>query len=135
MWLRRLVVPSSRILQLRIGLLIGIFAVAPFWAERGVGICLFHKLTGLECPICGMTRAFQAISHGQFIQALNFNALSLAIYFFLVGLLFHDSLLLLIGTRIPIPAFLRRQRLYTYLFLFFIILIIYAIARNVSALP
>jgi hypothetical protein len=38
-------------------------------------VCLFHKLTGLNCPGCGMTRALFALLHGHFLRALHDNAL------------------------------------------------------------
>lgn len=46
--------------------------------------CIFNKVTGLYCPGCGMTRAIHSILRFQFIQALQYNALSLAIPLFLI---------------------------------------------------
>jgi Protein of unknown function (DUF2752) len=37
--------------------------------------CQFHRLTGLECPGCGATRAAYALLHGNFSAALRDNAL------------------------------------------------------------
>ena len=45
-----------------------------------IDICLFHAVTGLQCPGCGMTRAFCAISHGQFAYAWRLNPLSFHLY-------------------------------------------------------
>lgn len=38
-------------------------------------ICLFHQLTGLDCPGCGGTRSAYALLHGNLLQALKDNAL------------------------------------------------------------
>jgi hypothetical protein len=38
-------------------------------------VCQFHRLTGLNCPGCGMTRALYALLHGEVGTALQDNAL------------------------------------------------------------
>jgi hypothetical protein len=38
-------------------------------------VCQFHKLTGLNCPGCGATRALYALLHGNFLLALKDNSL------------------------------------------------------------
>ena len=38
-------------------------------------VCLFHKLTGLNCPGCGGTRAAYQLLHGHLLNALRDNAL------------------------------------------------------------
>ena len=38
-------------------------------------VCQFHRLTGLNCPGCGMTRAVYALLHGQVLAAWRDNAL------------------------------------------------------------
>lgn len=37
--------------------------------------CLFHQLTGWNCPGCGATRAAHALLHGDFIRAFRDNAI------------------------------------------------------------
>ena len=41
--------------------------------------CLFDKLTGIKCPVCGMTRAFCAIFQGNFILAFKLNHISFCV--------------------------------------------------------
>jgi hypothetical protein len=38
-------------------------------------VCLFHLLTGLNCPGCGATRAAYQLLHGHLLRALHDNAL------------------------------------------------------------
>lgn len=48
-------------------------------------LCSFRRWTGIDCPGCGMTRAFISVAHGDVVSAWNYNPASL--YFFgLVGL-------------------------------------------------
>ena len=44
--------------------------------------CTSKMLLGIDCPGCGMTRAFISISHGQFVHAWNFNPASFVAYLF-----------------------------------------------------
>jgi hypothetical protein len=37
--------------------------------------CPFRTITGLDCPLCGATRATFALLRGDVLTALNFNAL------------------------------------------------------------
>lgn len=37
--------------------------------------CLFHSLTGLECPGCGTQRAVHALFHGDIARAWSYNPL------------------------------------------------------------
>jgi hypothetical protein len=52
-------------------------------------VCEFHRLTGLSCPGCGMTRALYALLHGKIFTALHDNALFVMI---LGGLLVRSIL-------------------------------------------
>jgi hypothetical protein len=59
--------------------------------------CPLRALTGLDCPLCGATRATHALIHGDFATALDFNALYV-LALPVVGLL---VLLWLVRARIP----------------------------------
>ncbi|MDG1872558.1 MAG: DUF2752 domain-containing protein [Mariniblastus sp.] len=47
--------------------------------------CSARRLLGIDCPGCGMTRAFISISAGQFARAWHFNPVSFAFYLFVVA--------------------------------------------------
>jgi len=42
--------------------------------------CGFHKITGLPCPSCGMTRALFAAANGRFKEAFAFHPLGLLLF-------------------------------------------------------
>lgn len=46
--------------------------------------CLFKTVTGISCPACGMTRAFEAILHFDFLEACYQNLLSIPLFLFLI---------------------------------------------------
>lgn len=55
-------------------------------ADPRFRLCGFHWLTGLPCPLCGMTRAIFALGKGHFREAIGFNALSPVGFLMLFGL-------------------------------------------------
>jgi len=69
----------------------GIFAVSAIFASSAdfplIGnlyICPFKYITGYSCPGCGLTRAFLSTAHWHFIEALQYNALVLIFFPFLL---------------------------------------------------
>jgi len=48
--------------------------------------CLFHQLTGLNCPGCGSLRALHHLTHGEFLAAFRSNPL-LIVLLLLIALL------------------------------------------------
>jgi hypothetical protein len=45
-----------------------------------IPLCSFRLLTGLDCPGCGLTRAFCAISHGRLGDAWRYNPFGYLFY-------------------------------------------------------
>ena len=41
--------------------------------------CLFHRVTGFDCPGCGMTRATHAALHGRIGEAFRFNPVGMVL--------------------------------------------------------
>lgn len=65
------------------------FVLTPNTANL-IPLCFFKYLSHLDCPGCGLTRSFISISHGNFIQALQFNLLGPFVYlYFLIYLIRH----------------------------------------------
>lgn len=68
-----------------IGLIVvGIYSDWVGWVPEQVSLipCLFHSITNIPCPGCGMTRACLSITHGNFMQAYMLNPFA----FLLIGL-------------------------------------------------
>ncbi len=61
--------PSTRRLAAAFAVAGGMWAVAP--VHPGLP-CPFRTITGLPCPLCGMTRAVSAALHGDVIASLRF---------------------------------------------------------------
>ena len=77
------------------------------WLASGhlpdISVCGFLWLTGLECPLCGMTRAIAALLHGEWSQAIRLHALSPAALLILCGMAVSDCLRLA-GRGVRLPA-------------------------------
>ncbi|MBX7149358.1 DUF2752 domain-containing protein [bacterium] len=80
------------------------FFVAPSDVEGGFILCWFKRLTGIDCPGCGLTRAFLSIPRGHLWRAFLYNWASPFLYlaFFMYWL---SSLMeLLRGKQISYPG-------------------------------
>ena len=47
-------------------------------------LCIFKSLTGIDCPLCGMTRASYEILHMKWFSAFAYNQLSLMLPLLLI---------------------------------------------------
>lgn len=58
-------------------------------------VCMFHQLTGLDCPGCGSLRAMHQLLHGNLGEALRYNAfliLSLPLFAWVIFRLVKEQL-------------------------------------------
>ncbi|GAB4468852.1 MAG: hypothetical protein OHK0029_41350 [Armatimonadaceae bacterium] len=65
-------------------------------------LCLFHLLTGLPCPGCGMTRSVVSCAHGNWQTAWSFHPFGPVVF---AGLVVASVQKI---TRFPVPPGLRR---------------------------
>lgn len=94
------------------------------WGRIGAPVCPFHKVTGLWCPGCGLTRAMTQLVQGDVAAAVRLNVFAPA--FFLI--IFWSSLTWVIGSGLPrlsqLPAAVWRSML--------MVLVAFAILRNLG---
>ena len=85
--------------------------------------CVFHRVTGLDCPGCGSLRALHALLHGDLAAALHFNAFLVLSLPLLAGLGFY---FVIKKMRAEPAASFRPVWLWLYLAAF----VVFGIARN-----
>lgn len=76
-------------------------AAAAIWLTLGLPwpVCVFHRLTGLPCVTCGMTRCAIQFFHGHFLAALKWNPLIFALLCGMIAFDLYAAFVLL--TRTP----------------------------------
>ncbi len=81
-------------------------------------ICIHYNVLGVQCPLCGMTRAVQLFLHFSFASALHYNVVVLLLpLYLLVDVLtcfFYQHWLVLIRKSVVISIFAALLLLYTY---------------------
>ena len=65
--------------------------------------CILHHFTGLYCPGCGGTRAFIALTHGQFLKSLYYHPLVLYTVVCLTWYLLKQIVKVTSGEKVSIP--------------------------------
>lgn len=92
--------------------------------------CIFHTLTGLYCPGCGMTRATHALLNFEFKKALDFNPL----FFVLLPLLIYMGIMQAISLK-----YNKKLRVikfsYPLIIMLFVVVVLFFILRNIPAEP
>lgn len=60
-------------------------ACVSLFGLRVPGSCLSRELFHADCPGCGLTRSFVAVTHGQFGESFSLHRLGLVLYLFFLG--------------------------------------------------
>ena len=68
----------------------------------GLFTCAFHEKTGYNCPTCGLSRSFHAISHLNIQESFKFHPLGPIVYLVLLFLLVKFAFEILSRTEIQI---------------------------------
>lgn len=97
-----------------------------FGGMTGIYIpCIFHKITHLYCPGCGVTRMFVAILMGDFYQALRYNPLVFIFLPFATIYLIDNLISKMRGRK----SLLARTPSWVWI-LVIIVLVVYGVMRN-----
>lgn len=64
--------------------------ILPHGQIDGLRLCPFFHVTGIECPFCGMTRGFVALSHLDPVAAFEFNLGTPLVYSAFVVIMFRS---------------------------------------------
>ena len=92
--------------------------------------CPLLRITGFACPGCGLTRGFHALFHGDFLTALDFNAL-IPLFVFILGYVVISLLSLVIRGR----AVVALERNLVFLWVLIGILLTFGVLRNLPVYP
>jgi hypothetical protein len=58
--------------------------------HEGTSLCIFNILTGIQCPLCGMTRASCDLLHFRAMSAIHYNPVSVFLPIILVIEIVYD---------------------------------------------
>ena len=68
---------------------------------RGFWGCALRRMTGIPCPACGLTRAFDYTAHGRFFDAFRTTPLGALVPWLCVGVALYGAAV--VAARAPIP--------------------------------
>lgn len=78
--------PARRLLLLAPTAVLAAAMLLPTRWAASVPLCIIKWLTGLDCPGCGMTRAFLLIGHGRLADATAMHPAGIPAFLIVTGL-------------------------------------------------
>ena len=108
-----------------------LIAVTPPTPESIYPKCMFHKVTGLHCPGCGMGRATHFLLNGRPLTAIQYNAFVILV----LPVVVVAAIRSLFGWALRAPTRDHRPIRAFWIWLLFAALLLFAIARNLPFEP
>lgn len=98
-------------------------------SQYNIGIpCIFHELTGYQCPGCGITRALFSLLQGDIKKAFSYNQLIFFLAPFIIAYFIYTNYIYILGKKQSKKA----QTIITIISTILIIITIaYGIIRNI----
>lgn len=126
---------KKRLFNIVVNIAIALFFIFTYYyiyEKYNIGIpCIFHKLTNLYCPGCGITRCLFSILKGNFYEAFMYNQLVFILLPFIIIYYFINTFYYITDKKNNI---LKKIPNYFYILLL-IIVILFGILRNFPEFP
>ena len=87
-----------------LGMLLGGLAIFPIPGNAKFSLCGFHWLTGMPCPLCGMTRALSLLLKGHWDLAWRLHPLSPVILSVLIAAFLNEVLGWILPEKFPLSV-------------------------------
>ena len=94
--------------------------------ERYFFPCIFHKLTGYQCPGCGTQRAFHSLLHLEIKQGILYNPISIIAVPLIILLIYLEHF----NGKKRFPKLYKTLSGKVFIIIIFIFIILYWIMRN-----
>ena len=132
MWFTNTVLKGRLLKVLKVAGLTGLFLLACYFIfSLNIGtLCIFKRITGLNCPSCGITRMGISLMRGDIKSAFRYNQLiTVLLPLFAIYILFYLYRYLKLGT----TKLSRWENVM--MIIVSVVLILYAIVRNLPFYP
>lgn len=113
---------SGRQKRNNVAWIIGLIVILTYSAlvnpeESNITTCRFHELTGLDCPACGISRSFYALSHFKFSDAYDYHIFGPVLFLIFLFLLLFFLIELMIRMEIKLSSQFINFKLFSVVFI------------------